>query len=90
MRITCPLCGARDRREFYYKGAAVALDRPAPEAGAAVWDDYLHLRDNPAGQTRELWYHESGCSAWLVVTRNTVTHEVLASELAASDTAART
>ena len=28
MRITCPLCGARDRREFHYKGDAVALDRP--------------------------------------------------------------
>lgn len=76
MRIDCPLCGSRDRREFYYQGAAVALARPAPDAGEAAWDDYLHLRDNPAGQTRELWHHEGGCSAWLVVTRDTVSHQI--------------
>jgi len=76
MRIACPICGARDRREFYYMGAAVALERPAPDASAEDWDDYLHNRDNPAGVTRELWYHEAGCSAWLVVARDTVSHEV--------------
>ena len=82
MRLPCPICGERDRREFYYKGAAVALERPGPEADAQTWDHYLHLRENPAGETRELWYHEAGCSAWLVVTRNTSTHEVLGAELA--------
>lgn len=75
MRIPCPLCGARDRREFYYKGAALA--RPSPDADAQAWDEYVHLRENPAGQTRDLWHHEAGCGAWLVVTRDTVTHEVL-------------
>jgi len=82
MRIKCPLCGDRDRREFYYVGDAVLLERPDPEAGEDVWDSYLHLRDNPAGVTRDLWYHEAGCAAWIVVTRNTVTHEVLKTELA--------
>ena len=82
MRLTCPLCGDRDSREFSYMGAAVRLSRPAPDAGEDAWDDYLHLRDNPAGVTRDLWYHEGGCGAWLVVTRNTVTHEVLGAELA--------
>ena len=82
MRLTCPLCGDRDRREFYYKGAATYLDRPAPDAGPADWDAYLHLRDNPAGVTRDLWYHEAGCAAWIVVTRNTATHEVLSTALA--------
>ena len=80
MRITCPFCGERDRREFYYRGAAMDLDRPAPDAGADVWDDFVHLRDNPAGPARELWYHEGGCGAWIVVTRDTVTHEVLGSQ----------
>ncbi len=83
MRIDCPLCGARDRREFYYKGAAVFLERPAPDAGAAAWDDYLHLRDNPAGRTRDLWHHEAGCGAWLVVTRDTTSHAVFEVALAA-------
>lgn len=81
MRITCPLCGERDRREFYYQGAAPLLHRPAPDAEAAVWDDYLHNRDNPAGKTQDLWYHEYGCGSWLKVTRNTVTHAVLGAEL---------
>ena len=84
MRLTCPICGERDRREFYYQGDAVALDRPAPDASEHAWADYLHLRDNPAGETRDLWQHEGGCGAWIVVTRNTVTHEVTATELAST------
>ena len=82
MRITCPNCGERDRREFYYQGDAVALQRPAPDAGEAAWDDYLHNRDNPAGKTRDLWFHEAGCGAWLVVERDTVTHAVHSATLA--------
>jgi len=77
MRLPCPVCGERDIREFTYKGAAVALNRPAPDAGDAAWDDYLHLRDNPAGETRDLWYHGAGCTAWLVVTRDTGSHQVM-------------
>lgn len=76
MRIKCPNCGERDRREFYFLGDAVALDRPSPDAGAEAWDDYLHNRDNPAGDTRDLWFHEAGCGAWIVVERNTVTHAI--------------
>ena len=60
MRLTCPLCGARDRREFHYYGSDDYLDRPAVDAAPAAWDDYLHNRDNPAGITRDLWYHEQG------------------------------
>ena len=80
MRITCPVCGERDIREFYYMGAY--LPRPDEGADAEAWHDYVHLRDNPAGLTRELWCHEAGCGAWLVVTRNTVTHEIVSVELA--------
>ena len=82
MRITCPHCGERDRREFYYRGAAVDIDRPAPDAGADAWDSFVYLRDNAAGSARELWYHEGGCGAWIVVTRDTVTHEMMGSQLA--------
>ncbi len=77
MRLTCPLCGERDRREFYYQGEAVALNRPAPDAGDDAWQEYLHLRENPTGERRDLWHHEAGCGAWLVVTRNTSTHAIL-------------
>lgn len=81
MRLTCPLCGPRDRREFHYYGAEIYADRPAAGAAPEAWDDYLHLRDNPAGQTRDLWYHEIGCSAWIVVTRDTVSHQILRTAL---------
>ena len=83
MRITCPLCGPRDRREFTYYGSDDYLNRPAVDAPAEAWDNHLHLRDNPAGITRDLWYHETGCASWLKVTRNTVTHEILAVDLVA-------
>ncbi|WP_372609652.1 sarcosine oxidase subunit delta [Aquicoccus sp.] len=84
MRIDCPCCGSRDIREFTYMGDALALDRPDPDAGDAAWNDYVHNRDNPAGPTRELWYHEMGCAAWLVVTRDTRSHEIHAVELASA------
>ena len=75
MRIGCPYCGERDLREFTYRGAAVSLSRPADGAGAVDWDDYLHNRDNPAGPTTDLWHHDP-CGTWLVVERDTVTHEI--------------
>lgn len=89
MRLTCPLCGERDRREFYYMGDQTYLERPEEGAAPEAWDAYLHLRDNPAGVTRDLWFHEMGCAAWLVVERNTVTHEVLSVVLAQDAKGAR-
>ena len=84
MRIICPLCGERDLREFYCQGAATALERPAVDSGEKAWDDYLHIRENLAGEIRELWFHQAGCSAWLVVTRDSCTHAVLSTDLAAT------
>ena len=81
MKLPCPLCGTRDRREFYYMGTEDCRDRGTDAAAIEDLDNQLCLRDNPAGLTRDLWYHEQGCGAWLVVTRNTITHEVLSAEL---------
>ena len=89
MRIPCPLCGTRDRREFYYYGSEDYLHRPGPDAPPEAWDDYLHLRDNPAGKLNDLWYHELGCGQWLLVTRNTVTHEIAGATLVADARGAR-
>ena len=86
MRIKCPYCGERGNEEFIYHGdAAVARpDGQIPDSTDApawrAWMDYVYLRDNPAGPLRELWYHASGCHSWLVVTRNVVTHAILAVE----------
>ena len=81
MRRPCPLCGTRDRREFYYYGSEDYLNRPTDQGSIDDLDNHLFLRDNPAGVTRDVWYHETGCSSWLIVTRNTISHEVLGSEL---------
>jgi len=75
MRLTCPFCGERDRREFIYRGDAVGLLRPEGTEWSPEWDDYLHNRDNPAGETRDLWFHDP-CGAWLEVTRDTASHAV--------------
>lgn len=80
MRLTCPNCGARDLREFTYAGAA--LPRPKGD-WSPDWDEYLHLRDNPAGRSQEHWHHGAGCSAWLIVQRDTVTHDIHSVTLAA-------
>ena len=83
MRIKCPLCGDRDSREFTNKGHETYLVRPSDDVWSPAWDNYLHLRDNPAGVTRDLWYHHAGCTSWLVVERDTTTHDILRVELAA-------
>ncbi len=75
MRITCPYCGERDRREFTYQGDAVALARPAEDAALQEWSNYLHVRDNPAGPTQDLWYHDP-CGAWIKVDRDTTSHAI--------------
>ena len=76
MRIPCPHCGERGHDEFSYLGAA-GLVRPDQDAALEIWNEYVHLRDNPAGPHRELWQHAHGCRRWLVVTRDTRTHAVL-------------
>ncbi|NRP73013.1 Sarcosine oxidase subunit delta [Ensifer psoraleae] len=72
--ISCPHCGVRPKEEFAIKGAV--LSRPAPDAGHQAWTEYVYLRDNPRGIHREYWHHTSGCRRWLVVTRDTASHEV--------------
>lgn len=84
MLIPHPLLGPRDAREFTYLGDAALIDRPdgMADGAAEAFADYVYLRDNPAGKHRELWYHEYGDRSWLVVTRDTVTHQILRADLA--------
>ena len=84
MIVDHPLLGPRDAAEFVVLGDASLIDRPdwQAEDAAQQFHDYQHLRDNPAGEHRELWFHEQGDRSWLVVTRSTLTHEVLKVELA--------
>jgi sarcosine oxidase subunit delta len=84
MIIPHPLLGPRDSQEFTYLGDASLINRPDWQATDAVdqFHDYLYLRDNPAGLHHELWFHEQGDRSWLVVTRDTRTHEITQVELA--------
>ena len=83
MIITHPILGPRDAQEFVYLGDASLIRRPdGLTATAEEMHAYTYLRDNPAGLHRELWYHEQGDRSWLVVTRNTLTHEITRVELA--------
>lgn len=82
MIINHPLLGPRDAAEFVYKGDADLIHRPDGMEENVDFHDYAYLRENPAGAHRELWYHEQGDRSWLVVTRNTLTHEITNVELA--------
>ena len=84
MIINHPLLGPRDAAEFTYLGDASLIDRPDGMTDDALqaFINYAYLRDNVAGNHRELWFHEQGDRSWLVVTRNTVTHEIVNVELA--------
>ena len=77
MLIPCPHCGTRPVEEFTFLGDAT-VSRPESVDAATVeqWQEYVYLRDNPRGDFFEYAQHSGGCRAWLVVTRNTDTHEV--------------
>ena len=84
MIINHPLLGPRDASEFVYLGDASLIERPSPskENASLLFHDYLYLRDNPSEDHKELWYHEQGDRSWLVVHRNTTTHEITKVEIA--------
>jgi len=91
MIIDHPILGPRDAAEFVYLGDAGLIDRPDGMAEDALdrFIDYVYVRDNPAGIHRELWFHEHGDRSWLVVSRDTLTHEILKVELASDVARAR-
>jgi sarcosine oxidase subunit delta len=73
--IPCPHCGPRNSNEFVWAGERQS--RPDPDAATtASWRAYLYERQNPAGWTRENWYHRFGCRKYLAVERHTVTNEI--------------
>ncbi len=82
--IDCPICGNRDRREFYYQGDAVrwrALRRMRVQAlgtTMCICATTRRARRGICGITRR------AVGAWLVVTRDTVTHAVSRRQLAST------
>ncbi|MGA2639060.1 sarcosine oxidase subunit delta [Methylocella sp.] len=81
MLINCPYCGPRDLAEFVVNGEAIARpdvdgDLDGPDICAA-FAEAVYLRDNPAGLHREHWFHSAGCQSWLLIERDTRTHEIV-------------
>ena len=77
IRINCPFCGERDHSEFTYSGDATKVRPAHGSMDMEGWLDYVYLRANPKGVHTEFWHHVHGCRQWLVVERDTTTHEVL-------------
>ena len=77
MLIPCPHCGTRPVEEFTFLGdAAVTRPLSLDPSSMEQWLDYVYARDNPKGRIDEYAHHAGGCRAWLVISRNTQTHEV--------------
>jgi heterotetrameric sarcosine oxidase delta subunit len=75
--INCPHCGRRTTDEFYIKGDATKA-RPTAIGDDTLdqWHDYVNIRENVRGRIAEYWHHTGGCRQWLVVERDSVTHDV--------------
>lgn len=76
IRINCPFCGERDHSEFSYGGDG-SIQYPALDASAEQWLDAVFQRENVRGVQLETWHHVSGCRQWLLIERDTMTHEIL-------------
>ncbi len=72
--MICPLNGPRNISEFSYGGEV--RECPAPGASAATLADYLFLKDNQPGVTREWWCHLP-TTYWFIAERDLATGEVL-------------
>ncbi len=77
MLIPCPHCGTRPVEEFTFLGDA-SVARPASNDPASMeqWFEYVYLRSNPKGRFDEYVQHSGGCRSWLVISRDTDSHEV--------------
>lgn len=75
IRINCPFCGERDHSEFTYGGDG-AIQYPALDASAEEWHETVFARENIRGVQLETWHHVHGCRLWLLVERDTLTHEI--------------
>ena len=79
--LTCPNCGIREVTDFAFGGEV--SKRPSERPTFRELNTYTYIKRNVAGVQREWWNHRSGCRAWFLAERNTVTNEVLFTALPA-------
>lgn len=82
LRINCPICGLRDDSEFSYGEDASVTYPELTNSDRKSWFEAVFLRDNPRGLHQERWHHVQGCRQWLIVERDTLTHEIFSVKLA--------
>jgi sarcosine oxidase subunit delta len=75
IRIPCPFCGERDHSEFTYGGDG-SIKYPPLDAPLKDWLTAVFQRKNIRGLQTESWHHVNGCRMWLLVERDTATHEI--------------
>ncbi|MGE0006078.1 MAG: sarcosine oxidase subunit delta [Parvibaculaceae bacterium] len=85
--FTCPFCGPRAESEFHYGGEAGNRRPDGTDVQAKRWADYLYMRTNPKGRTREVWLHMA-CGEFFVMERDSLSHEVFAATALAEPDAA--
>mgnify|MGYP005994469485 CR=1 FL=1 len=66
IRIPCPFCGDRDHSEFTYGGDG-SIKYPEIGASKEAWISAVFERQN---------VHLYGCRMWMIVERDTTTHEI--------------
>ena len=82
LRIDCPVCGIRDHSEFSYGEDASITYPELSNTDRQAWYEAVFLRDNPRGLHLERWHHVQGCRQWLIVARDTLTHDISSVTLA--------
>ncbi|PLP60159.1 sarcosine oxidase subunit delta [Mesorhizobium loti] len=75
----CPFCGPRPETEFHYNGEAGNIRPDGAQVSAECWAGYLYERSNPKGAAREIWVHAT-CQEFFVMERDTVTHQLAATQ----------
>ena len=80
--LTCPNCGVREVTDFALRRRGIGAAEVASPSFREL-NTYNYFRRNVAGVQREWWFHRSGCRAWFIAERNTVTNEVLMTALPA-------
>jgi sarcosine oxidase subunit delta len=73
--INCPLNGPRNAQEFVCAGEV--KNEPVQDAAIGTWADYVFLENNLQGVVHEWWCHIAS-NYWFIVTRDTKTEEIIA------------
>ena len=82
MLIPCPVCGLRDHERVHlwrrrHDRAPGNSPMPTRRAGRTM----STTARNPRGPHTEYWHHVHGCRQWMVVERDTQTHDVSGARL---------